>query len=117
VAWGRNGQALTRIEGGNLQRGKRSPAWFRPEKEDDWRVGPTVSEGRRGNGTDSGCGVNRSWTSSSSGPNGFPGVLFIFLFSFLLFFSVFRISFVSFAKMLQINSNHFQKFSKNQHNV
>jgi hypothetical protein len=39
---------------------------------------------------------------------------FIFLFSFLLFFLWFLYSFVSFAKMLQINSNHFQEFSKIQ---
>jgi hypothetical protein len=40
---------------------------------------------------------------------------FLFCFPFLLF-SVFLISFVSFAKMLQINSNQFLKFSKNQCN-
>jgi hypothetical protein len=39
-----------------------------------------------------------------------PGPFSYFLFFF--FFFCFLISFVSFAKMLQINSNHFQKNSK-----
>jgi hypothetical protein len=30
---------------------------------------------------------------------------------------LFHVSFISFAKILQINSNHFQKFSKTQHKV
>jgi hypothetical protein len=42
--------------------------------------------------------------------------LFHFYFVFFFFFFSFLIYFVSFAKMLQINSNHFQKFSKNQCN-
>jgi hypothetical protein len=53
---------------------------------------------------------------SVTGPNRFPGSISIFISSFLLFFFCFLISFVSFAKMHQINSNHFQKFSKNQSN-
>jgi hypothetical protein len=37
-------------------------------------------------------------------------------FSYFLFFFCFLISFIVFAKLLQINSNHFQKFSKIQIN-
>jgi hypothetical protein len=48
------------------------------------------------------------------GQIGFPGPFSYFLFFF--FFFCFLNSFISFAKMLQINSNHFQKFSKNQCN-
>jgi hypothetical protein len=43
-----------------------------------------------------------------------PGSFSYFLFFF--FFFCFLISFVSFAKMLQIISNHFQKFSRIQCN-
>jgi hypothetical protein len=44
-----------------------------------------------------------------------PEALFCFYF-FLLFSFLISITFVSFAKRLQFNSNHFQKFSKIQNN-
>jgi hypothetical protein len=44
-----------------------------------------------------------------------PFHIFIFFSSFLFLFFVFLLYLL--PKMLQINSNHFQKFSKNQHNV
>jgi hypothetical protein len=50
----------------------------------------------------------------SSWAEGFPGVHFIFLFVLFFFLFCFLISFVTFAKMLQNHSNHFQKFSKIQ---
>jgi hypothetical protein len=46
----------------------------------------------------------------------FPSALFLFFPFFFLFFFCFLYFFISFAKMLQINSNHFQKNSKNQCN-
>jgi hypothetical protein len=42
---------------------------------------------------------------------------FSFSNSFSFSFSVFPISFIQFAKIPQINSNHFQKFSKIQCNA
>jgi hypothetical protein len=45
-----------------------------------------------------------------------PGPFSIFISFFLLFSFLISISFVSFAKRLQFNSNHFQKFSKIQNN-
>jgi hypothetical protein len=41
-----------------------------------------------------------------------PRGLFLFYFIFFFFFFCFLISLILFAKMLQINSNHFQNFSK-----
>jgi hypothetical protein len=41
-----------------------------------------------------------------------PQPFLIFSFSFSFPFLVFPISFILFAKMLKINSNHYQKFSK-----
>jgi hypothetical protein len=41
-----------------------------------------------------------------------PRPFLIFSFAFPFPFLVFPISFILFAKMLQINSNHYQKFSK-----
>jgi hypothetical protein len=43
-----------------------------------------------------------------------PGSFYIFICLLPFLFLVFPISFVSFAKRLQINSNHFQGFSKIQ---
>jgi hypothetical protein len=39
---------------------------------------------------------------------------FLFLFLLFFFFFYFLIPFIDFAKLLQINSNHFQEFSKIQ---
>jgi hypothetical protein len=58
-------------------------------------------------GTGSGWGVARPWARSGRGLEWFPGSSFIFFSSLLLFFSIFLNSFIDFAKMLQINSNHF----------
>jgi hypothetical protein len=53
---------------------------------------------------------------SGTGPNHLPGVQIVFLFSFLLFSFLFSFSFITFANLIQIRPNHFQKFSKNQCN-
>jgi hypothetical protein len=74
-----------------------------------------VGEGE-GRGYRFGEKVSGLQVDSGLGRKGFPRVLFLFSFLFFFFFFCFLISFVSFAKMLQINSNHFQKFSKNQCN-
>jgi hypothetical protein len=52
------------------------------------------------------------WAACGTGPIRFPGSIFIFFSSLLLFFFYFLNSFIDFAKMLQINSNHFQNFCK-----
>jgi hypothetical protein len=80
-----------------------------------WHAGPTCRWGGRGIRV-----LVRVWARWAAGcfsywAESFPGVLFLFSFLFFFFF-YFLISFVSSAKMLQINSNHFQKFSKNQCN-
>jgi hypothetical protein len=84
--WGRR----TWQGGSTCQRGK-GEKWV-PVR--DWLAGPRAS--------------------LTSGPKGFPRgpSLFFCSLSFSLF--CFLISFVDFAKLLQINSNHFQKFSKIQ---
>jgi hypothetical protein len=77
-----------------------------------WLVGPTRQRGKGRTegyhfGFDTGLRL-----ASGVGLKGFPGVLFHIFLSFVLFFFYFLISFTDFAKMLQINSNHFQKFCK-----
>jgi hypothetical protein len=47
------------------------------------------------------------------GWNGSRGPFSYFSFLYFLFFFCFLNSFIDFAKMLQINSNHFQRFYKN----
>jgi hypothetical protein len=49
---------------------------------------------------------------SDTGPNRSLRPLFIFILFSPFSFSVFLISFIDFAKKLQFNSNHFQKFCK-----
>jgi hypothetical protein len=46
------------------------------------------------------------------GQMGSPGPFYIFFFLFFFSYFLFSISFIDFAKLLQINSNHFQKFCK-----
>jgi hypothetical protein len=55
-----------------------------------------------------GCGL-----LSLLGRNGVPWPFFYFYFVFFFSFLIFRFVSKSFAKRLQFNSNHFQKFSKN----
>jgi hypothetical protein len=79
-------------------------------------VGSTWQRGREGRGVTVreggflGCGLDLELGQIVS-----PGALLYFYF-FLLFSFLISVSFVSFAKRLQINSNHFQKFSKIQNN-
>jgi hypothetical protein len=54
--------------------------------------------------------------ASSLGRNGAPWPFSYFLFFSSFSFSVFLFLLYYLQKMLQINSNHFQKFSKNQCN-
>jgi hypothetical protein len=93
--------------------GHRRKKWL--EVGDDRWV-PPVSEGEREEGCTGSGEVSGPRARFFVGPKGLPGVLFLFSFLFFFFFFCFLISFVSFAKMLQINSNQFQKFSKNQCN-
>jgi hypothetical protein len=69
-------------------------------------------EGERVPGYHFGVRGNGPWARSSAGLIRSPGPVFLFSFLFFFFFFCFLISFVSFAKMLQINSNHFQNFQK-----
>jgi hypothetical protein len=78
-------------------------------------MGPGVSEVREAGNVSEETGVGRGLIVGL-GRIVAPGLFLVFFFfsSFLLF--LFSISFISFAKLLQINSNHFQKNSKNQCN-
>jgi hypothetical protein len=74
------------------------------------------ARGREREGTASGAGGAGPWAASGAGPNGLPRVQFYFYFFLSSFLFCFLKSFVSFAKRLQFDSNHFQKFSKIQNN-
>jgi hypothetical protein len=80
-------------------------------------VGPTVSE-REGEdgGTGSVCFPGLR-AGSSAGPKVTPWPFYYFYFFFLFFFFCFPISFIAFAKLLQIKPNHFHKFCKNHSKV
>jgi hypothetical protein len=71
-----------------------------------------AARGEKAEGTGSGRGDAGPWLASGVGPKGFPGSVFIIFSSLLLFFSAFLNSFTDFAKMFQINLNHFQRFFK-----
>jgi hypothetical protein len=69
---------------------------------------PPVSEERREKVTGSGSLLDGPRADSEAGPDGFPGALFLIFISFTSFsFSVSLISFIAFAKMLQIKPNKF----------
>jgi hypothetical protein len=72
-----------------------------------------AARGERVEGTGSGRGDAGPWLASGVGPKGFPGSVFIFFSSLLLFLFCFLNSFTDFAKMLQNNLNHFQRFYRN----
>jgi hypothetical protein len=72
------------------------------------------ARGERAEGTGSGRGFAGPRLASGVGPKGFPGSIFIFFSSLLLFLFCFLNSFIDFAKKrFQINLNHFQRFYKN----
>jgi hypothetical protein len=71
-------------------------------------VGEGEAEGTSSGEAGTGRGRKLAWAGSVS-----PGLLSLF---FLFFFS-FLFSFLSFAILIQIRSNHFQKFSKILSNV
>jgi hypothetical protein len=76
---------------------------------------PPVIRGREEEGTLSGCLVRWAAGRFGVGPERVPAVQFsYFSCSFSFSFFCFLISILSFANMLQINSNHFQEFSKIQ---
>jgi hypothetical protein len=80
-------------------------------------TGPTGQRGKEGErDTFLGLFPAGPWASSDPRPNRVPAAFYSFSFFFSLFFFCFLYSFILFAKMLQINSNHFQKYSKNQCN-
>jgi hypothetical protein len=80
-----------------------------------WQWGPHVSEGEgRKEGTDS-VNLNEPRTGFCSGPKEFPEALLCFFpFSSLFFFCLLDY-FITLSFVLQIDSNQFLKFSKNQH--
>jgi hypothetical protein len=85
---------------------------------DGW--GPLSVRGGEGARYRFGRGLVGPRAASPYWAEGFPEAQFIFFFlffssSFLLF--CFSISFTDFAQLLQINSNHFQKFCKIQGKV
>jgi hypothetical protein len=79
------------------------------------RKGKEKKEEQR-EGVRAGFGSLLGWIGSRARPKlgCWLSLLNFFLISFLFLFFCFLNSFVSFAKMLQINSNHFQEFSKIQ---
>jgi hypothetical protein len=56
-----------------------------------------------------------SWARFCSGPKGFLEALFLIFISFLLFLFCPLISFISFAFVIQIDSNQIVKFPRIQH--
>jgi hypothetical protein len=72
-----------------------------------------AERGERAEGNSLGQGDAGPRLASGVGPKGFPGSVFIFFSSKLLFLFCFLNSFTDFAKMLQTNLNHFQRFYRN----
>jgi hypothetical protein len=72
----------------------------------------------RREGEDTALGFNPGWAVGllQTWAGMVPGAIFYFYFIFFFSFSVFLISFILFANLIQIKPNHFQKFSKNQCN-
>jgi hypothetical protein len=111
---GRNGRSLTRIEGGNLQRGNGLRRDLRSREEED----PALTGGAQ---------CQRVWErdrvpvregallghglASSLGRNGAPGPfhIFSFLSLFLFWFSYFLIFF---SNLIQIKPNYFHRFCR-----
>jgi hypothetical protein len=117
VARGRNGQGSKGELKGELTAssvGFRRDLRSREEEGDvAWLVGPTRQRGKgRTGGTVSGLILGRGrllelGRKASRGPFSYFSLLNFF------FFSVFLNSFIDFAKLLQINLNHFQRFYRN----
>jgi hypothetical protein len=108
MARGRNGRALTRIEGGKLTEGLGLRREIRAEEEDDWQPGPTYRRGEEGSEC-TGLGYKR-WAAGwflSLGRNVSPGPFSYFSFLCFFSFSVFLISLITFANMIQIKPNYF----------
>jgi hypothetical protein len=98
-----------------------TPASFRFQREKGVTVEVMMLTGgvqcqrarERTEGTGSGRGVVGPWAHSGRGLERLPGSISQFLlFSSFSFYLFFPISFIDFAKMLQITSNHFQRFCK-----
>jgi hypothetical protein len=87
------------MQGGSSVGGERSDAWA-----------PGVSEREELRRTASEWGITGPWARSGLGLEMTPAASSIFLY----FFFWFLIYFISFAKMHQITSNQFLKFSKIQ---
>jgi hypothetical protein len=80
-------------------------------------TGPTGQRGKEGEGdTVSGLFPAGPRASSDPRPNRVPAAFYSFSFFFSLFLFCFFILSYHLQKKLQINSNHFQKYSKNQCN-
>jgi hypothetical protein len=89
----------------------KSNGWRREMTGSD-RWDPVSARKREGRDTLSGRGGAGPWPLRWLGRNGSPEPFSIFFCSFSFSISVFLISNLSFANMLQNHSNHFQKFSK-----
>jgi hypothetical protein len=75
-------------------------------------VGPTAGERGREQWVLVRVLLDGPWALFSSGPKGFPGVLFLFSFLSSFSFSVFLISSIIFANLIQIKPNKNHKFCK-----
>jgi hypothetical protein len=88
------------------------------ELEDDLTGGPhLLVSNERGRDTLSGLHIAGPRAESGSGLNGSPSAFSSFFVSFHFSFSVFPISFILLANLIQFTSNHFQKFCKIHSNV
>jgi hypothetical protein len=90
------------------------------EVEDDDDVvswGPLVSQMRKKARTISGFADGGPWADCGARPNRCPSALFYIFFFFPLFLFLFSNSFIFFSNLIQINSNQFVNFSKNQLNI
>jgi hypothetical protein len=79
-----------------------------------WQVGPTRQRGRReteGTGSEIVAGLR---ATCGTGPD-LPPWPFFYIFPLFLF--LFLVYFISFSKLVQIDSNQFVNFSKTQHNI
>jgi hypothetical protein len=82
---------------------------------DGW--GRVVGVRRKGQWYRFGVRLAGPQAETRAGLDWLPGALFLFYFVFFFFFFCFLISFISFAYMIQIDSNQNANFSKIQLNI
>jgi hypothetical protein len=89
-----------------------------PELEDDLTGGPHLSvSNERRRDTLLGLHVAGPRAELGIGLNGSPSAFSSFFISFHFSFCIFPISFILLANLIQLKSNHFQKFCKIHSNV